>query len=166
MVERPTDVLTCYRARRWLGAYLDGALEDADARWTERHLAGCTSCQHEVDQLRRVKTLVATATAVPEPDWTGFWPGIVRGIEAERHRTVVVTPPRRAWRLWPQWAVGGAAVAALVIALFSWQGGRGPLLAEAGVVVSAANTEFPGATVMVYTPPDRDMAVVWVFDSD
>ena len=26
--------------------------------------------------------------------------------------------------------------------------------------------EHPGATVMVYTPPERNMAVVWVFDTD
>jgi anti-sigma factor RsiW len=165
VVDRPTDVLTCYRARRWLGAYLDGALTGADASWTERHLAGCPSCQHEVAELRRVKALVAAATAIPEPDWTGFWPGIVRGIDTDRQR-VAVTPPRRTWRFWPQWALGGAAVGALLIALFSWQGGRLPLPAEAGVLVDAANTEQPGATVMVYTPPDRQMAVVWVFDPD
>jgi anti-sigma factor RsiW len=165
VVGRPTDVLTCYRARRRLGAYLDGALTDGDARWTERHLAACAACQGEVGQLRRMKALVAEASAVPEPDWTGFWPGIVRGIEDERHRAVA-TPARRAWRLWPQWAMGGAAVAAVALALVFWQGARGPVPAEAGVLVNAADTDNPAATVMVYTPPDRQMAVVWVFDSD
>ena len=159
-------MLTCYRARRWLGAYLDDALARGDAGWTERHLASCASCQREVAELRRVKALVAEAASVREPDWTGFWPGIVRGIDADRQRSVVTAPPRRVWRLWPQWALGGAAVAALAIAVVSWQGGRLPVTAEAGVRVDAANTEYPGATVMVYTPPDREMAVVWLFDSD
>ena len=100
-----------------------------------------------------------------EPDWTGFWPGIVRGIEDERHR-VVPASPRPAWRLWPQWAMGGAAVAALALSLVVWQGARGPVPAEAGVLVHSANTEHPGGSVMVYTPPDQNMAVVWVFDTD
>ncbi len=160
---RPTGVLTCSRARRRLGAYLDGALDASDARWTEHHLAACGACQGEAGQLRRVKALVAGVSAVPEPDWTGFWPGIVRGIEDERHRAPA--RPRQAWRLSPQWAMGGAAVVAIALSLIVWQGARGPVPAEAGVQVSAASTEHPGATVMVYTP-DRDTAVVWVFDSD
>jgi len=164
-VGRPTDVLTCYRARRRLGAYLDGALPEGDARWTEQHVTGCASCQHEAGQIRRVKTLVAEASAVPEPDWAGFWPGIVRGIEDERRR-VVRAPARRAWQLGPRWAMGGAAVAALALSLVFWQGARGPVPAEAGVLVNDATTEHPGATVMVFSPPDRNMAVVWVFDTD
>ena len=164
-MHRPTDVLTCYRVRRRLGAYLDGALPAGEARWTEQHVTACASCQHEVGQIRRVKTLVARASAVPEPDWTGFWPGIVRGIEDERRR-VVPAPRQPAWRLWPQWAMGGAAVATLALSLVVWQGARGPLPAEAGVLVNSANTEHPGGSVMVYTPPDQNMAVVWVFDTD
>jgi anti-sigma factor RsiW len=157
--------LTCYRARRRLGAYLDGALGESDARWTERHLAGCAVCQGEAGQLRRIKALVAEVAAVPEPDWSGFFPGIVRGIEDER-RSVVRAPAPRARRFWPQWAMGGGVLATIALAFVLWQGGQGPGPAEAGVVVNAANTENPGATVMVYTPHEKDLAVVWVFDSD
>ena len=165
MAGRPTDVLTCYRARRRLGAFLDGALAEGDARWTERHLAGCASCQGEVAQLRRVKALVAEVAAVPEPDWTGFFPGIVRGIQDER-QAVTDVPIRRARRLWPQWAMGGAALASVALAFVLWQGGRIPGGAEAAVLVNGANTENPGATVMVYTSPEKDLAVVWLFDGD
>jgi anti-sigma factor RsiW len=163
--DRPTVVLTCYRARKRLGAYLDRALDEKDARWTERHLGGCASCQQEVAALRRIKALVAAAaSAVPEPDWTGFFPGIVRGIEDER-RAGTTAPPMRVRRLWPQWAMGGAALASIALAFILWQGGRTPGSAEAGVVVHAAETERPDATVMVYTPHGQDLAVVWVFDS-
>jgi len=161
VVGRPTDVLSCYRARRRLGAYLDGALSTADAAWTERHLTTCVYCEREVGQLRRLKSLVAEVAAVPEPDWTGFFPGIVRGIEAERHRPATA-PVRQTWRLWPQWAAGGVAIAAIALALTFWQGTEGPVPAEAGVLVNSATTEHPTGTVMVYTPPDRNMAVVWV----
>jgi len=164
-VGRPTDVLTCYRVRRRLGAYLDGAFSQGDAAWIEGHLTGCTTCQQEVAQLRRLKTLVAEVAAVPEPDWTGFWPGIVRGIEDERRR-VAPAPARRGWNFWPRWAMGGAAVAALALSLVVWQGTRGPVPAEAGVLVTSATTDHPSGTVMVYAPPDRNMAVVWVFDTE
>jgi anti-sigma factor RsiW len=165
VVGRPTDVLTCYRTRRRLGAYLDGALGEDVAHSTERHLSGCTTCQGEAAELRRVKVLVLEASAVPEPDWTGFWPGVVRGIEDAR-RGAAPARPRRVLRFWSQWAVGGAAIAALALALVFWQGARGPVPAEAGVLVNAAATEHPGATVMVYAPPEQDLAVVWIFDSD
>jgi anti-sigma factor RsiW len=159
-------VLTHYRARRRLGAYLDGALDPGDAGWVERHVAACGTCRTEVDQLRRLKTLVAAASAaVPEPDWTGFFPGIVRGIDEER-RAATAVPRARARRFWPRWAMGGAALASAALAFVLWQGGSGPGSAEAAVLVSAADTEQPGATVMVYSAPEKDLAVVWVFDGE
>jgi anti-sigma factor RsiW len=164
-VARPTDVLTCYLTRRRLGALLDGALSEHDAREAEQHVNGCARCQREAAELRRVKVLVAEAIAVPEPDWTGFWPGVVRGIQDSRDRASVASVRPARW-LWPQWAIGGAAVAGLAVALVLWQGGRGPVPAEASVVVNSAETEQPGGTVMVYSSPERDIAVVWVFDTD
>jgi len=165
VVGRPTDVLTCYRVRRRLDAYLDGALGEADTRWAERHLAGCPSCQGEAGELRAVKALVAEVAAVPDPDWTGFFPGIVRGIEDDRRSVPAASAPR-ARRFWPQWAMGGAALASAALAFVLWQGGRVPGAVEAGVLVNGANTEHPGATVMVYSSPEKDLAVVWLFDGD
>ena len=157
-------MLTCYRARKRLGAYLDGALGEGDARWTERHLAGCATCQGEVAELRRVKALVAEAVAaIPEPDWTGFFPGIVRGIQDEQRAPA---PSRSVSHWWPRWAMGGAAVATAALALVLWHGGRGPLPAEASVSVTDADTEDPGATVMVYSSAEKDLAVVWLFRTD
>jgi anti-sigma factor RsiW len=157
-------MLTCFGARKVLGAYLDGALGDGDARWTERHLAACAACQAEVAQLRRVKALIAETAAVPEPDWTGFFPGIVRGIQDEQRAEA--PEPARAWRWWPQWAMGGAAVATAALALVLWHGAGVPIPAEANVRVHAADTDDPGATVMVYTSAEKDLAVVWLLPSD
>ena len=165
VVRRPTDGLSCYRARKRLGAWLDGALSAADADWTKRHVAGCERCGAEVAELRRMKTLVAEVAAVPEPDWTGFFPGIVRGIQDERSAPAVA-PRRPWWGFSTLWAMGGAAVAAAALAVVLWQGGHMPAPAEASVLVNSAESESPGATVMVYTPPSKDLAVVWVFDND
>jgi len=39
----------------------------------------------------------------------------------------------------------------------------GPRPSEAGVMVTSARTEDPRGTVMVYSTPEQDVAVVWVF---
>lgn len=166
MVRRPTDVLSCYRVRKRLDAWLDGALSASDAAWTGQHVAGCQGCAAEVAALRRVKTLVAEVAAVPEPDWTGFFPGIVRGIREDERPSPAPARHRAWWGVSPRWAMGGAAVAAAMLAVVLWQGGQGPAPAEASVLVNSAESESPGATVMVYTPPTKDLAVVWVFDND
>jgi hypothetical protein len=107
-----------------------------------------------------MKVLVQRALpAVPEPDWSGFWPGIVRGIQDETERRAVVARPQ--WnRRWVLSGAAAAAVAALsIIIAYDWQP-SGPV--EEPVVVTAANTQYPGGT-MVYHAPEK-MAVVWVFD--
>jgi anti-sigma factor RsiW len=168
--------MICYRTRRRLGAYVDGALDGGDRRTTESHLAGCARCRDEADQLRKLhaalRRTVPVAPAVP--DWTGFWAGIVRGIEDSRHAA-----PEPAWRgwlrsAWPRsevWrlqrlAFGGAIAAALVVSLTLWQTLQAPPTPSGAVVVSSARSDAPGASVMVYAPAEKDLAVVWVFDSD
>jgi len=97
-----------------------------------------------------------------EPDWTGFWPGVVRAVDAAK--TARPAPAaRRAWR--PQWALGGALAAALLVSIGVWQFGPGGTQPD-GVIVRSASTGHPGATVMVYGTPERDVAVVWVLGLD
>jgi anti-sigma factor RsiW len=149
-------VLTCYLTRRKLGAWLDGALDEGTARSTAAHVATCGVCQRETAELRRLHTLLTRTAPVAAPDWTGFWPGVVRGLEDRRE----LRPLRSAARSWrPQkWAVGALA-ATLLVSLGVWQFSPG---ADPGVLVSSASTGDPGATVMVYGSPERDVAVVWV----
>ena len=49
------------------GAYAVDALDDAERAAFERHLAGCPSCQAEVDDLREAATTLAEVTAVEPP---------------------------------------------------------------------------------------------------
>jgi anti-sigma factor RsiW len=165
---RPTGVLTCYRTRRRIGAYLDQALDERTARATADHLASCQRCQTEADTLRRLRGLLRRNLAPAPPDWTGFWQGVVRGIEDARAARPVPAPRRwwqQAWR--PRWAVGSALAAALLITLGLWQFTPTPSSpARAGVMVTSARTEDPRGTVMVYSTPEQDVAVVWVFGLD
>jgi anti-sigma factor RsiW len=152
-------VLTCYRTRRRLGAWLDGALDEGTARSTAAHVAACETCERETAELRRLHTLLTRAGGdVAEPDWTGFWPGVVRGIEDRRALEPLRSAPR--WRR-PQWAAAAIA-ATLLISLGIWQLAPSPSQMEPGVLVSSASTGDPRATVMVYGSPERDVAVVWV----
>jgi len=98
------------------------------------------------------------------PDWTGFWEGVRRGIETPRVETVGGT--RFRWHVRPRFALGAAAAFAAAAFMLVWQIPRTPLmpLTEAAVSVTSADTDRPDATVMVYTPPERDLAVVWLFD--
>jgi anti-sigma factor RsiW len=159
-------VLTCLRTRRRIGAYLDGALEGAQAASVARHLGECATCQGEATGLRRIQSLLrrslSPAVAAAAPDWTAFWPGIVRGIEAARAEA-----PARPRRLWweRRWALGGALGVAVLasVTLWQWDVGEVPPPVEYPVVVNSADTDHPGGSVMVYHTPERDMTVVWVF---
>lgn len=160
-------MLTCYRTRRRIGAYLDGALDQETARSAATHLASCGSCQREADELRRLRGLLRSNLAPAEPDWTGFWQGVVRGIEDQRDARPV--PAKRPW--WqparrPSWALGGALAAALLMSIGVWQWTPGARLMDAGVLVTSASTDDPRGTVMVYSNPEQDVAVVWVFGLD
>jgi len=162
-------VLTCLLTRRRIGAYLDGALANGAAQSAAKHLSGCSTCQREAEELRRVRALLQR-TLVPasgraEPDWTGFWQGIVRGIEDTRRREALPVAVRgRWWR--PRLALGGALVTATLLSLTLWQTMPGPLTPDDPITVSSAQTDDPRGTVMVYSTHEKDVAVVWVLGLD
>jgi hypothetical protein len=156
-------VLTCYRTRRRIGAYLDEALDDRQSASASAHLAVCARCRAEMDGLRQLSSLLRRSLPEPPlPDWTGFWEGVRRGID----------PPRvavRAQRRWRPRLVAATALAAVVgVAVFVWQAPKNPFTpqAAAAISVSSADTAHPGGTVMVYSPPEKDLAVVWLFPSE
>ena len=64
-------------------------------------------------------------------------------------------------------SAGSALAAALLVTLGLWQSTpTGPSPSQAGVMVTSARTEDPRGTVMVYSTPEQDVAVVWVFGLD
>jgi anti-sigma factor RsiW len=157
--------LTCYRTRRRLGAYLDGALDPETASATAAHLTSCAVCQREAGELKRLHgLLVRNLTPAAPTDWTGFFQGVVRGIEDQR--VARPAPARRGWLpavMGHRWAFGGGLVAAVLLSLGVWQYSIGVRPSEAGVLVTSAHTDDPRGTVMVYSTPEQDVAVVWVF---
>jgi len=131
---------------------------------TARHLAGCSRCQRRAEELRRLRVLLTRAVGqagIPEPDWSGFWPGVVRGIEDSRLGRARPETVAHPWR--PKWAISGALAAFLLATATLWQLGSVQIQTEPTVVVSSADTEYPEGTVMVYSPHGQNLAVVWVF---
>jgi predicted anti-sigma-YlaC factor YlaD len=161
-VSRPNTVLGCYFKRRRVGAYLDGVLAGRQARAIAAHLEGCADCRDTARTLGRLRELVRSAVVTAEPDWAGFWPGIIRGIEAGPAPRAH-SRPARVLR-YPRAAIAGTVGAAL-LAVTVWQGDS-PVSPAGATAVAVANTEHPDGSVMVYTPPGNDMTVIWVFGLD
>lgn len=117
-------------------------------------------CRAEVDGLGRMKAVLQrSALLVAEPDWAGFWPGVVRGIQDGS-----IVPPIEGRRAWPRrWALSGAAAAAVatltLVFVYPSLVPEGP---DDPVLITAADTQYPGGTMVYHTP--EKMAVVWVFD--
>ena len=156
-------MLTCYRTRRRIGAYLDDALGDRASSKAAAHIAGCTRCHAELVTLRLLSTMLReTSPSVVLPDWTGFWEGVRRGIEVP----VLERRMRPRWR--PRLVAGTAAALAVGASVILWQLPRSPLTtqASAAITVNSADTSHPRGTVMIYSPPEKDLAVVWVFADD
>jgi len=102
---------------------------------------------------------------VADPDWSGFWPAIIRGVEDARLRAPASAARRQSWRR-PGWALSGALAAVVLVSLTLWQTVFVPLVPEGPVVVSSAHTEDPRGTVMVYSTHEKDVTVVWVLGLD
>jgi hypothetical protein len=131
-----------------------GETERADHSRVESHLASCAECQFAQDKLRRVMTLVDSASPVEAPDgfertaWARLDP--VLGLDANdsavrrnarRIHDLVFGGPAREGGWFPQWALGGG-VAALVVAAFvagrftSSGDGTAPAATPSGVVAN------------------------------
>ena len=166
---------TCLWNRPRLERYADGALGPRLTRSVKDHLAHCADCLHRVEYQQNLQRLLKSAVAAPsDPDWSAFWPGI----EARIHRQEPKPKPIRdpwwvpVWKpFWghPRLALGGAMVAVLAVALSIWPfpGREAQVAASAGpIVVQDVGTSDPGRTVMVYSTPDQDLTVIWLFPSD
>ena len=92
---------------------------------------------------------------------------MVRGIEEGRGAAPLPLSRRWTRAVWrPRLAFGGALAAVALVSLTLWQVYYPAVAPEGAVIVRSARTEAPGGSVMVYSPPERDMAVIWVFGLD
>jgi anti-sigma factor RsiW len=110
-----------------------GETERADESRIEAHLASCAECQLANAQLRRVMTLVDSASPTEAP--AGFERTAWARLEA-----ALETPRRRGWLVWvPQLALGGGVAALVLVAFMAGRfSGGDPVGAPAAVAPLAA----------------------------
>jgi anti-sigma factor RsiW len=178
----------CWLIRQRLGAFQDGEVGPAARARTSAHLARCPACAGELAVLARLRAVLASR--LPEPPeavWDVFWPQVRARIAAAPDEG---TATRRAWlpwvRTWGPWrlALGSALAASLaaLVVLAPWQ--REPERPDAArvagtvlpadpskagfpptraVVVQSVETADPQSSVMIFTNPESEVTVVWVF---
>lgn len=164
----------CWRTQKALGPYRDGELTPPGRRaGVERHLAGCRACRSELAQLDRMAALLRTPVASPsEAVWETFWPQVRARLAAVEQR------PPLPWivRWWPpllaqpRLAMGSVVLALALVGIGTWQGiqwmGSLAAITPQGVVVRSVESADPNSTVMVFSHPDQELTVVWVFGLD
>lgn len=161
--------LGCLWNRPRLERLVDGALGPRAGRAATSHAARCPRCGGEVEQLTRLRLLIRSSAAdVADPDWAGFWPVVRVRIAREAPR-----PVRESWWLpvWkPVWghprvALGSLMVSGLAAALVLWPSPQVTVPTFAApVVVQDVSSADPDRSVMVYSSPDDDVTVIWVFN--
>jgi anti-sigma factor RsiW len=174
--------MTCWLTRRRLGAYRDGELPGPARLRVEAHVAWCPGCRAELTQLERLRAALAGSVAEPLPaTWDAFWPQ-VRARIASAPAPVRVPRWRRVWagvvdrpRLALAPALAAASLAILAV-MAPWQRGPerppGPAPVAAvsttpgmldEIVIQSIETADPDLPVMVYSSPESDLTVLWVF---
>lgn len=168
--------MICWLTRRRLGAFQDGELGAATRLRTAAHLERCPDCAAELAELARLRAgLTVEAPEPPQAVWDAFWPQV-------RARLTVREPAsRRGWDAVfpaPRFVLASAAAAALALiaVLAPWQRApvsEGPRVAGSlapsegrvtrAVVVQSVETALPDSSVMVFTNPETEVTVVWVF---
>ena len=162
--------LRCFWTRRRLAAYLGGALSEKQTEALAAHLQGCAQCAQQASRIERLREMVRAALSARDPDWSGFWDGVRRRILTESPK-----PWREAWwgGVWgqlgghPRLALAGALAGVLLLAAGLWPRGpqETPMLSPA-VVVHAVETAQPEGNLVVFTNPEDEMTVIWVFGLD
>src|SRR5687768_4041233 len=79
-----------------VGAYLLGALNELERHAFERHLAGCSECQQELERLRPAAEALPGSVAQLDPP-PGLKKRLMAEVEGDSH--VVPLRPRRPARL-------------------------------------------------------------------
>ena len=174
----------CWFVRRRLGGYQDGELSPGKRGRVEAHVRGCDPCARELAALGRLRAALAIDAADPsEAVWAAFWPQVRARIAVPAAAPAPVW--RRAWeavRSRPRLSLAPAlaAVALAILAVVApWQqrAPQAPSLAPLPgadiaavqpstldqVVIQSIETADPDVPVMVYTSPESDVTVLWVF---
>jgi hypothetical protein len=103
---------------------------------------------------------------VADPGWSGFWPSIRARIARETPQPVLESWWLPFWKpVWghPRVALGSVVVSTLAAVLVLWPSPQATKAVAASVQVQDVSTADPDRSMMVYSSPDDDVTVIWVF---
>jgi anti-sigma factor RsiW len=77
--------MRCYRARRWLSAYIDDEIDPRRREALEAHIAGCEACSAELRRLKEHWEALVEGDRAPPPPPSDLWGQILESLDgAER----------------------------------------------------------------------------------
>ncbi len=150
-----------------VGAYLLGALEEAEVAPFEEHLDECPVCRDEIERLRPAVDALPRSVAQVQPS-PGLKTALMAQIEAEAEleHGAPAQPKSRGsfldrFRAGSRTAWAASALAVVAIAAGAFALGRNDA-ASGDHVVTAKVSGMPGATASVSIPDDGDAATLRV----
>jgi len=149
-----------------LGGYVLGTLDASEREAFERHLAGCPSCQRELEELRGTPRLLEQATE-PVQVPAGLEARVLEAI-AREPRPGRARPPAGAGRPRPgrrsPWALGAAAALAVAFLVGLGLGralpGGGGQPAPAGRTIQLVAAGGSGASGVATVRPERNGQII------
>lgn len=75
--------MTCHDYKDLMMGYLDNELNNEQRHQFEEHLAGCSECNNELNEFRKLKAITDEVTLVEPEDkiWQDYWSGVYNRIE-------------------------------------------------------------------------------------
>lgn len=155
-------------AETYISYAIDSELPDRQRADLEAWLAAHPEDRELAEQWKAIGQLTrADAAALPIPDVEVAWMDIRRAIRKAEPEPAPAVPWFFRWRL----ALAGASVAAIYLSVLTFglmRGGKPPAVAAAEnrTQVEWAETDVPGATMMVFQDEESGLAVVWMMTDE
>lgn len=108
--------MCCEQIERQLGRYIDNELSATEREQVDAHLAYCSSCRAELDELRETVSGLAVRSEVTVPD--SLWPKIERRLDSAEHGSFPARPIRLLRRRVAPWAIAASIVVAVGLGMF------------------------------------------------
>jgi len=108
--------MCCEEIERQLGRYIDNELSAAEREQVDTHLAYCSSCRVELDELRETVSGLSVRSDVSVPD--SLWPSIQRRLHPTAPSGSAARPIRLLRRRLAPWAIAAGVVLAVGLGMF------------------------------------------------
>ena len=154
--------MDCSKASKLIESMIDGRLPPDEASEVRDHIGSCPSCAAEEESLRRVGALLRlwTSSRVAERSVSldAMWTRVAAGIEEQRGARRLAAIARR-WF----WAPAAAALAVLILLVYSSDGTRLPFRPKS-FNVSVEDLESDAATVALVDKGEDLPRVIWIIE--